>query len=309
MSAAITLPRRDLPDFADFDSHLRAINGLSPRTARTYASHARLFTNFLTESDPPVGLDQVTPKHIRDYLIALDRRGVVSATRRVVIYSLRAYFDWLGGDTRDAYNPAAHVPAPNAPRARTDSYSDDEARRILACAALETSLRGRFDHALLATLRYTGLRQAELVGLRIDQVDLDAHRIRLVGKGSRQRVVRIPEVLVEILATYFRDVRPDLPNSAFVFANPNAPAKSKEYGRIAPRCVNDITWKYGRASGVAGRHNPHKWRHTYATGLLRAGIDIHAIQRLLGHSTIATTVRYLHLDDDDLGDAVERAFA
>lgn len=83
-------------------------------------------------------------------------------------------------------------------------------------------------------------------------------------------MVRIPTALVDVLRVYLAEVRPLLPASAFLFANPNAPQTSGEYGRIAPRCVNDITWKYGRAAGVAGRHNPHKWRHTYATGLLRA---------------------------------------
>ena len=309
MPSAVALPRLDLPDFDDFASHLRAINGLSPRTARTYASHARLFTNFLTEHEPPVQLDQVTPKHIRAYLMALDDRGIVTATRRVVVYALRAYFNWLNADRRDDYNPADQVRAPAQTRARTDSYTDEEAARILTSAAQDESIRGRFDHALLATLRYTGLRQHELVSLRADQVDLQAHRIRLVGKGAKQRVVRIPTALVDVLCVYLAEVRPHLPASAFLFANPNAPRSSGEYGRIAPRCVNDITWKYGRAAGVAGRHNPHKWRHTYATGLLRAGTDLHVIQRLLGHSSIATTVRYLHLDDDDLGDAVERAFS
>lgn len=300
--------RMAAPD-EEFARYLQAINGLSPNTVRTYRSHVRQFLAHLQSHQPPLAPTAVTTAQLRDYLMVLDQRGVVAATRRVVIYALRAYFDWLNRDQPDAANPAARVPTPVLPRPRTDTYTDEQVRRILACAAQGTHLRARLDHALLATLRYAGLRQQELVGLQHQHVDLTAGRLRIVGKGARQRVVRIPTVLVTILRDYLRDVRPQLPASDYLFANPNAPAASSQRGRVAARCVNDVTWKYGRLAGVDGRHNPHKWRHTYATGLLRAGADLHTIQRLLGHSTIATTVRYLHLDDDDLGDAVERAFA
>jgi len=72
--------------------------------------------------------------------------------------------------------------------------------------------------------------------------------------------------------------------------------------------VAKLVQRAGEGTGVAGRHFPHRWRHSYATNLMRRGTDIHVVQRLLGHATIATTARYLHLDDGDLADAVDRAF-
>jgi integrase/recombinase XerD len=112
--------------------------------------------------------------------------------------------------------------------------------------------------------------------------------------------------LAEALREYLSDVRPSLPGSEYFFANPRG---NRRYcGRYGPRALHDLVCEAGKAAGVTGRNHAHRWRHTYATSLLRRGVDIHTVQRLMGHSNIATTTRYLHLVDDDLLDAVDRAY-
>jgi len=93
-----------------------------------------------------------------------------------------------------------------------------------------------------------------------------------------------------------------------VFANPATPTGSQHYGSYCTRTVQELVNEAGTKAGVPGRHFPHRWRHTYATSLLRRGVDIHLVQRLLGHANIVTTVRYIHLSDTDLADAVDMAF-
>ncbi len=155
---------------------------------------------------------------------------------------------------------------------------------------------------LLLTLRYTGLRLNELVNLRTDEVDLDARRISLVGKGRKQRVVPIPRLLEEMLREYLDELRPKLPASPYLFANPRGNGSLR--GRYGARALHNLVLEGGTGAGVTGRHHPHRWRHTYATSLVRRGEDIHVVQRLMGHSNIATTTRYLHLSDADLLEAV-----
>ena len=99
-----------------------------------------------------------------------------------------------------------------------------------------------------------------------------------------------------------------LPKSPFVFANPATPRRSLHYGSYCLRTVQELVADAGSKAGVSGRHFPHRWRHTYATSLLRRRVDIHLVQRLLGHSNIVTTARYIHLADADLADAVDMAF-
>jgi len=159
---------------------------------------------------------------------------------------------------------------------------------------------------LLLTLRYTGLRMKELVNLRTEEVDLGARRISLVGKGRKPRVIPIPHLLADVLREYLEELRPRLPESSYLFANPRGNRSLR--GRYGPRALHNLVVEAGTSAGVTGRHFAHRWRHSYATSLIRRGEDIHVVQRLMGHSNIATTSRYLHLSDADLIEAIDRAF-
>ncbi len=118
----------------------------------------------------------------------------------------------------------------------------------------------------------------------------------------------VPAALAPILDDYLSRVRPELPGSAYVFANPHSfPGRGYD-GRYNPRSVHDLVIAAGRGAGVAGPHFPHRWRHTYATSLIRRGVDVSKVQRLLGHSRLATTERYVHLVIEDLAAAVDEAF-
>ncbi len=130
----------------------------------------------------------------------------------------------------------------------------------------------------------------------------------VVGKGDKPRIVPIAPPLVPILDAYLTTVRPELSKSPFFFANPSSHRGDRYDGRIGPTCVANLVRRAGTEAGVVGRHFPHRWRHTYATSLLRRGADIHVVQRLMGHANIATTTRYLHLSDADLSEAVDKAF-
>ena len=109
--------------------------------------------------------------------------------------------------------------------------------------------------------------------------------------------------LVPILEDYLATLRPAAPKSAFFFVNPSAQRGGTNAGRFGPSSVTVLVRAAGSGAGVSGRHFPHRWRHH-----LVAAADIHVVQRLLGHSNIATTIRYLHLSDADLSDAVDKAF-
>jgi site-specific recombinase XerD len=143
---------------------------------------------------------------------------------------------------------------------------------------------------------------------QLDQVDLASRRITLVGKGRKPRIVPIPHALMPILHDYLDHIRVQLPSSEFFFSNPNSAMNEQYYGRYCPDAIANLVRDAGRNAAITGRHFPHRWRHTYATSLLRRGVDIHLVQRLMGHSNIATTTRYLHLYDTDLAEAVNQAF-
>ena len=136
---------------------------------------------------------------------------------------------------------------------------------------------------LLLTLRYTSLRMKELINLRREEVDLDARRISLVGKGRKPRVIPIPHLLADVLREYLDELRPSLPKSAYLFANPRGNRSLR--GRYGPRALHNLVVEAGTSAGVAGRHFAHRWRHSYATSLVRRGEDIHVVQRLMAIPT------------------------
>jgi site-specific recombinase XerD len=108
--------------------------------------------------------------------------------------------------------------------------------------------------------------------------------------------------------TNLTNLRPELSASAFFFASPSSHRGDRYEGRLGPPSVANLVRRAGSEAGVTGRHFPPRWRHSYATSLLRRGVDIHVVQRLMGHSNITTTTRYLHLSDADLSEAVDKAF-
>ena len=289
-----------------YESHLRLLEDRQKATVDTYTSHVKGFCRWLAKAHPSVMLSDVTKLQVRAFLLQEANRGLKPCTRSTELFALRSFYRFLIAEGLSDDNPAALVTLPSPVRPRVEFYSDPEADAVIEWASAQPGLRWRVGRAMLLTLRYTGLRLDELVNLSTEEVDLDARRISLVGKGRKPRVVPVPHLLVAALREYVYNVRPRLPASAYFFANPRGNRRLR--GRYGPRALHDLVLEAGTSAGVAGRHFPHRWRHTYATSLIRRGEDIHIVQRLMGHSNIATTSRYMHLSDADLIDAVDRAF-
>ena len=289
-----------------YDAHLQLLENRPKTTADTYRSHLKGFLRYLATVHPSVTLSGVTPFHVRAWLLHEATRGIAPITRSNDLFALRSFYRFLIAEGLNETNPAVLVTLPSPVRSRVEFYSDPEADAIIEWASAQPGLRWQVGRVLLLTLRYTGLRMKELVNLRTEEIDLDARRISLVGKGRKPRVVPIPHLLADVLREYLEALRPKLPASPYLFANPRGNRSLR--GRYGPRALHNLVVEAGTSADVAGRHFAHRWRHTYATSLVRRGEDIHVVQRLMGHSNIATTSRYLHLSDADLIDAVDRAF-
>jgi site-specific recombinase XerD len=272
----------------------------------TYLSHVKAFLGYMAITHASVALSDVTKLQVRAWLLHEANRGIAPVTRSNDLFALRSFYRFLIAEGLSEENPAAAVTLPSPVRSRVEFYSDPEADAIIEWAAAQPGLRWQVGLVILFTLRYTGLRLSELVNLRISEVDLDARRISLVGKGRKPRVIPIPHLLADVLGEYLEQVRPSLPASPYLFVNPRGNRSLR--GRYRPRALHNLVLEAGTSAGVAGRHFPHRWRHTYAASLVRRGEDIHVVQRLMGHSNIATTSRYLHLSGADLLAAIDQAF-
>ena len=289
-----------------YEAHLRLLENRPKTTADTYRSHLKGFLRYMAINYPSVGLCEVTKLQVRAFFLHEANRGIAPITRSSALFALRSFYRFLIAEGLSEENPAAAVTLPSPIRSRIEFYSDAKADAIIEWAATQSGLRWQVGRVLLLTLRYTGLRMKELVNLRTEEVNLDVRRISLVGKGRKPRVIPIPHMLADVLREYLDEIRPSLPKSPYLFANPRGNRSLR--GRYGPRALHNLVVEAGNSGGVGGRHFAHRWRHTYATSLVRRGEDIHVVQRLMGHSNIATTTRYLHLADSDLLAAIDRAF-
>ena len=160
------------------------------------------------------------------------------------------------------------------------------------------------DRAILEVFYSTGIRVSELVGLNWSDVDFQLGIIRVVGKGSKERIVPIGEVALQTLRDYGQEVRKkwNLPctGETPVFLNHRG-------GRITTRSVARIVEKHLREAGIAVKMGPHGLRHSFATHLLNSGADLRVIQELLGHASLSTTQRYTHLNLDQLTAVYDKA--
>ena len=178
---------------------------------------------------------------------------------------------------------------------------------ILAHTATLTDQRGRQRHSIIATFRYTGARAGEVSNLRRDRIDLDARRLEVLGKGARHRTLAIPAPLAAVLSEFLVEVRPQLPDTPYLFVNDH-PLVPDPDRRCSIWSLQRETRLAAEGAGLPGRHHPHRWRHSFATELIRAGVSVAHVQRQLGHASIVSTMIYTHLEVDDVRQSLDEVF-
>ena len=291
-----------------YAAHLRLERNLSPHTLRNYLSDLKQFQQFLRQQGlcqgerKKIALEEVDRHVLRAYLGALAKVCRKSSIGRKLA-ALKGFFRYLIRERRISKDPLSGLAAPKQEKPLPVFLSVDDVFRLLGGVPAAGSLEIR-DRAILEVLYSTGIRVSELVGLDWEDIDFRLGILKVLGKGSKERIVPVGEVALQALRDYgaeqgkkgSRAARGETP----VFLN-------RLGGRITTRSVARIVEKYLRATGIAVRIGPHGLRHTFATHLLNSGADLRAIQELLGHASLSTTQRYTHVNLDQLTAVYDRA--
>ena len=291
-----------------FAAYQHAICGLAPATVATHHTYLRAFAGWWQQARGEVPLASARTADLVEHLVAEAARGVAVGTRRGKTAALRRFFAWLALLGRIEHDPAAALELPRKPAPRPELYHPEEVTAILAHLATLADVRGRQRHALVASLRYTGMRSGELRRLHTADLDLAAARARVQTKAGRRRIVVLPPALVGILEAFLTDVRPELGPSPLLLVNPHPYVTTPDRGFSQQTLQREVELA-GHGAGLAGPHFPHRWRHTFATELVRRGVNLYTIQRLLGHASLRTTLGYVHLGLDDLQATVAALWA
>ncbi|MGO9192641.1 MAG: site-specific tyrosine recombinase XerD [Streptosporangiaceae bacterium] len=283
--------------------------GLAANTVESYRRDLRRYSSMLADRGK-TGLGEVTPADVAEFLASL-REGdaehaalaVSSAARAVIaVRGLHAFAVDQGlADT----DPAREVPPPSPPRRLPKAITLEEVERLLDAAGpgpdeMSADLRPLRDRALLEFLYGTGARISEATGLDIDELQLDADSlVRLVGKGSKHRVVPVGSYAVRALQAYLVRARPALAAASRRVSASPAVFLNARGGRLTRQGAWGVLHAAAERAGLA-EVSPHTLRHSFATHMLDGGADIRVVQELLGHASVTTTQVYTLITVDRL---------
>jgi site-specific recombinase XerD len=279
---------------ADYDRDLRA-RGSAERTRRAYGVDLGGFVEWVG----PQGLGPVDVRHrdVRRYAAGLSEAGAAPATVARKLAALRGLFGFLVRTERAAHNPAELVSSPKRSEKLPKVLSTEQMRDLLERIPSHTPLELR-DRAMLELAYSCGLRCEEIVNLDQGSMDFDREQLRVLGKGSKERILPVGEPAQQALRSYLENGRGAL------VADPRQPALflSKSGRRLSNSDVTRRLGLWARQAAMAAGVSPHSLRHSFATHLLEGGADLRTIQELLGHASISTTQVYTRVDAARLRD-------
>lgn len=277
-----------------FLNYLTVERGLSANTLDAYGRDLARYLDFIEKAG--VGQpDEIAPSLVLRFLAQLKETGLSARSRARALVSLRMFHKFLLTEKLATVNPTARVEAPRSMQALPHTLSPTEVERLLAAPVGEDPFACR-DRAMLELLYATGLRVSELVGLKLEDLQLDVGYLFAFGKGSKRRIVPLGEAAIVEVRRYLAEARPFLVRESadlFLFLNRGGRGLTRQgFWKIIKRRA--------REAGISKNITPHTLRHSFATHLLENGADLRAVQTMLGHADISTTQIYTHVTRERL---------
>lgn len=295
----------------EFLQYLRNERGRAEHTQRTYAAMLGHFVHW-AEGAGIRSWNEVGPGQLHNFLLGEQTRKLKTEPEEsgrklnassiyLQIAALKAFLNFCEAEKHLPSNPAEHISLPRRWKRLPKALTPEEIERLLRPESPETP-QSLCDEAILALAYASGLRLAELRGIRLEQLHLEARFVSVIGKGNKERVVPVGGRAVAALQRYLKSGRPALvgpksPGVVFLTQRGGAFAACTLWLRIKNKA---------RRAGLERNITPHMLRHSFATHLLENDADLRAIQEMLGHASIATTQIYTHVAKERLAAAHEQ---
>ena len=289
-----------------FLRYLRIERNCSDLTIKSYREDLLILQEYLAEtmgSCPSPG--KITPRDLRTYVAALHEAGYAKSSVARRLASLRSFFRFAQREGLCDTNPAKPLRNPRRERKLPHFLSGAQIGKLLAAPPKDQPL-GLRDRAILETLYSAGLRVSELVGINMQDLDLEDGLVRVRGKGKKERLAPLGSHALRAIRRWNR-ARTSLP-SGKQQGESSIPLFLNKFGtRLTTRSVARMLEKYLKQTGLDLRTSPHTLRHSFATHLLDRGADIRSVQELLGHKSLVTTQIYTHVSTAGLLKVYEKA--
>jgi integrase/recombinase XerD len=290
-----------LPQLSSFISYLKLERNLSENTLVSYKFDLDRLCSYLSRRNIE-NLADIKPELLHAYVRDLFDIGFAATSIQRTLASLRAYFAFVVSEGILHFDPTELLESPKSSRYLPSVLTVEEIMRVLD--AIDLKRRGGIrDRAMLETLYATGMRVSEIAAFTMEQILAGEGLVRVIGKGSKERLVPIGDVALSWIEDYRTTERPFFSKShsdSAVFLGRGGRRLSRmAIWKIIQRCV--------RAAHITKHVSPHTFRHSFATHLLEGGADLRAVQEMLGHANIVTTEIYTHVDREYLKE-VHRSF-
>ena len=308
-----------------FIKYLHFERHYSRHTMLSYATDLEQFFEFITPpGEKPLPLEQIDHRVIREFMGHLYDRNVQKSSAARKLVSLRSFFKYCIREELIKQNPAKLVSMPKLPKRVPKVISVDEMttmleqllagppaqsnsrRRLTPRQQEEAQLMLKRDRAILELMYASGLRVSELTGLNLEDLDQNGRMLRVLGKGSKERVIPYGRKAENALVAYW-PVRNKILGDPKTKPDYEAVFLNHRGGRLQTRAVHTMVAKYGRLANIDWNLHPHSLRHAFATHLLADGADLRAIQELLGHVSLSTTQRYTQASIEQLMAVYDKA--
>ena len=281
----------------DFLEHLTVEKGLSENTIAAYQRDLGRYLRFLGT----IRQEEVRESDVLSFLQHLSETGLSSRTQARSLAAVRGYHLYLMREGRAAADPTVNLETPRGWVRLPKTLTADEVESLLDQPDARTALGWR-DKAMLELLYATGLRVSELVGIKVQDIELERGHVTVIGKGSKERVVPIGEAAADAVKEYLERGRPVLlrgkeSEALFISSHRRQISRQMFWERIK---------LYARTAGITRNISPHTLRHSFATHLLDNGADLRAVQAMLGHADISTTQIYTHVSRERLRQVHEK---
>ena len=272
----------------------------SQHTVDAYRKDLQQFSDFIASDFEITNLEEVKHPHIRSWIVSLMDQELSPRSVNRKIATLKSFFKFLLAREYVELNPTSQIKPLKTEKDLPSFVKEDEITNLLDRVEFSDDFYGQRDRLLLELLYSTGIRLAELQGLKSADVNFYENTIRVLGKRNKERIIPIGNSLVQMIANY-QNLRKDMGigKSELLLTDSGEP--------MYPMFIYRKVKKYLNAVTTLSKKSPHVLRHTFATHLLNKGADLNAVKDLLGHTSLAATQVYTHNSIEKLKAAFDQA--
>ena len=279
-----------------FKNYLKLERSLASNSIDAYLADISKLQQFFDIRKKVIAPTNVTQQDLVDFLEFITELGMSAYTQARMVSGLKAFFKFLIYEEVITKDPSALIEAPKLGRKLPDTLDLPEIDQLFEAIDLSTP-EGQRNRAMLETLYSSGLRVSELTGLKISNIHNDVGFLRIVGKGSKERLVPVGKSALKYMKIFRDQVRVHINVQKGFDDTLFLTKRGKPISRVMVfMIIKDLAAKIGLKKNIS----PHTFRHSFATHLIEGGADLRAVQEMLGHESITTTEIYTHLDRDYL---------